>query len=262
MTVQQYCFPSMCMQRSLDKSMQRCASKSWTQGRKLQTIPLRSRSYSCSASSSKTPVAPAPEQGYIDIVKGRRFHCTECGKCCTGRGEVWIDTEDVTRLADRLEIQIHVFLSRYTKSYSRKPGFWLLRSQRNPSQVQYVLAWACNRRHARDATDAPLYYLSAHNSKATAPAKAHPPGCPLQDCIFLKDGLCSVHDVKPLQCVTYPWWPDLMNQADWELEKEQVCEGLDHADAKECDAVQAATQLKAATEFFASRDASRPTRKD
>ena len=52
-----------------------------------------------------------------------------------------------------------------------------------------------------------------------------------------------------------------MSQADWELEREQTCEGLNHADAQECDAVQAATQLKAATEFFARRDASRPTKR-
>lgn len=89
----------------------------------------------------------------------------------------------------------------------------------------------------------------------------HMCSCCVQDCIFLKDGLCSVHDAKPLQCLTYPWWPDLMHQAEWELEREQTCEGMDHADAQECDAVQAATQLQAATEFFARRDASRPSRR-
>jgi len=52
-----------------------------------------------------------------------------------------------------------------------------------------------------------------------------------------------------------------MNDFDWALERDQVCEGLDHEDAKECDAVHAATQLQAATEFMADRDASRPGRK-
>lgn len=69
-----------------------------------------------------------------------------------------------------------------------------------------------------------------------------------------------MHDVKPLQCVTYPWWPDLMDQPEWEREREQVCEGMDHEEAQECDALQAAAHLKAATEFFAERDASRPAR--
>ena len=52
-----------------------------------------------------------------------------------------------------------------------------------------------------------------------------------------------------------------MSQAEWEVEREQVCEGFDHTDAEECDEVQAATQLKAATEFFARRDATRPEKK-
>lgn len=159
---------------SSDKPMQRCASQSVTQGRKLQTIPLRSRSYSCSASSSKSAVTPVPEQVYVDIVKGRRFHCTECGKCCTGRGEVWIDTKDVTRLADRLEIRTQVFLSRYTKSYSRKPGFWLLRSQRNPTQVQSVLAWPCNRCHAMPCHRRPLDFMHLHTCDNKTSGRAHP----------------------------------------------------------------------------------------
>lgn len=83
----------------------------------------------------------------------------------------------------------------------------------------------------------------------------------LQDCIFLKDGLCSVHDAKPLQCVTYPWWPDLMAQSEWDAEREQVCEGMDHETAQECNALEAAAKLQAATEFFAERDASKSARR-
>lgn len=29
-------------------------------------------------------------------------------------------------------------------------------------------------------------------------------------CEFLSEGGCSVHEVKPLQCRTFPYWPDLV----------------------------------------------------
>jgi Fe-S-cluster containining protein len=191
------------------------------------------------------------EQEYIKKVKGKRFTCTECGKCCTGKGEVWMDTHDIERLADRLSIKTEIFLSRYVKSYTRKPGYWLLRSQRNPTQV-----WL----HLRES----ICMKSPETTLAFSMQRLHSlilmHGVHMQDCIFLRDGLCTVHDAKPLQCATYPWWPDLMSQSEWNLEREQVCEGINHQEAQECDAAQAAAQLKAATDFFAQRDASRASR--
>ncbi|ORC36612.1 zinc/iron-chelating domain-containing protein [Marispirochaeta aestuarii] len=37
------------------------------------------------------------------------------------------------------------------------------------------------------------------------------------DCIFWKDGGCSVYESRPLQCRTYPFWePFLNSREDWE----------------------------------------------
>jgi uncharacterized protein len=45
-------------------------------------------------------------------------------------------------------------------------------------------------------------------------------------CHFLKDGGCSVHPVKPVQCRLYPFWPELVeNRAKWEGER-AVCPGI------------------------------------
>lgn len=30
------------------------------------------------------------------------------------------------------------------------------------------------------------------------------------NCMFLKDGGCSIHEVKPTQCRTFPYWPELL----------------------------------------------------
>ena len=35
-------------------------------------------------------------------------------------------------------------------------------------------------------------------------------------CEFLKEGGCSVHPAKPLQCRAFPFWPELLNKRAWE----------------------------------------------
>ena len=30
------------------------------------------------------------------------------------------------------------------------------------------------------------------------------------DCVFLKDKKCLVYGARPLQCRTYPWWPQIL----------------------------------------------------
>lgn len=35
------------------------------------------------------------------------------------------------------------------------------------------------------------------------------------DCVFLRDGKqCTVYGARPLQCSTYPWWPELMDDGE------------------------------------------------
>ena len=35
-------------------------------------------------------------------------------------------------------------------------------------------------------------------------------------CPFLKDGGCSIHPVKPVQCRVFPYWPELVDEAkEW-----------------------------------------------
>ena len=45
-------------------------------------------------------------------------------------------------------------------------------------------------------------------------------------CHFLKDGGCSIHEVKPTQCRTYPFWPSIVqNRAMWKIEG-TFCPGI------------------------------------
>ncbi len=46
------------------------------------------------------------------------------------------------------------------------------------------------------------------------------------NCTFLSEGGCSIHDVKPVQCRTFPFWPELIgSRRDW-FETGKWCPGI------------------------------------
>ena len=50
------------------------------------------------------------------------------------------------------------------------------------------------------------------------------------DCIFLKERKCQIYPVRPMQCRTFPWWPqNLKSEKEWQ-EAARTCEGI-HEDA-------------------------------
>jgi Fe-S-cluster containining protein len=44
-------------------------------------------------------------------------------------------------------------------------------------------------------------------------------------CVFLTGGACSVYEDRPLQCRTWPFWPENMNQRTW-AEVTAFCPGV------------------------------------
>lgn len=45
-------------------------------------------------------------------------------------------------------------------------------------------------------------------------------------CVFLKDSKCQIYPVRPIQCRTYPFWPNILkNSKEWNQEA-NVCEGI------------------------------------
>ncbi|GIW86264.1 MAG: zinc/iron-chelating domain-containing protein [Isosphaeraceae bacterium] len=66
---------------------------------------------------------------------GLPFACTRCGRCCTGApGYVWVDLDQIRRLADHLQLPLDEFTTRYVRrvgqrfSLIERPGgdcvFW------------------------------------------------------------------------------------------------------------------------------------------
>lgn len=46
------------------------------------------------------------------------------------------------------------------------------------------------------------------------------------DCVFLKDNKCSIYQVRPRQCQTFPWWAqNLQSPEAWKRASEK-CEGI------------------------------------
>ncbi len=62
-------------------------------------------------------------------------------------------------------------------------------------------------------------------------------------CIFLDDdGGCRVYPVRPLQCRTYPYWPELVSSARAWRRESRRCEGINRGRAIARDEVERAVQ--------------------
>ncbi len=46
------------------------------------------------------------------------------------------------------------------------------------------------------------------------------------DCIFLKDKKCEVYGARPIQCRTYPFWPQNLKSSESWNETAKECEGI------------------------------------
>ncbi|MCA9175984.1 MAG: YkgJ family cysteine cluster protein [Planctomycetales bacterium] len=48
--------------------------------------------------------------------EGLRFTCSQCGDCCTGApGYVWVNKEEIARLAETLEMDVEMFEDHYVR---------------------------------------------------------------------------------------------------------------------------------------------------
>lgn len=47
-----------------------------------------------------------------------------------------------------------------------------------------------------------------------------------KDCIFLKDNRCTIYPVRPIQCRTFPFWPqNVKSEKRWQIISEE-CPGI------------------------------------
>ncbi len=57
-------------------------------------------------------------------------------------------------------------------------------------------------------------------------------------CHFLStEGLCTIHEAKPLQCSSYPFWPELFEEMNaWDAEQ-TYCEGINQGTLRPLDEI-------------------------
>ena len=46
------------------------------------------------------------------------------------------------------------------------------------------------------------------------------------DCIFWSNG-CLIYEVRPTQCMTYPYWPFIVNNKELQKQEKKRCKGFD-----------------------------------
>uniref|UniRef100_M4B286 Uncharacterized protein n=3 Tax=Hyaloperonospora arabidopsidis (strain Emoy2) TaxID=559515 RepID=M4B286_HYAAE len=121
-----------------------------------------------------------------------RFRCTECGKCCTGRGgRVRVNDRELQDLADATNLSRAEFERSYTRAIVEE-----------------------------DAAGAKKTHLVLKQTPDD------------RQCIFLNGSKCSVYKARPTQCRTFPWWPQhLVSDYDWRLAAKD-CEGIRVVDAQ------------------------------
>lgn len=66
------------------------------------------------------------------------------------------------------------------------------------------------------------------------------------DCVFLGEHGCKVYQDRPLQCVSYPFWPELLrDKATWDAEA-QFCPGVNHGPIVPVETIEAMLEKKPA----------------
>jgi len=141
----------------------------------------------------KLDVLETDEAGNPWYANGLHFTCTQCGNCCTGGpGYVWISKEEIVRLAEFLQTTPESVVEKYCRKVD---GRFSLKERR---------------------TSEGLY-----------------------DCVFLKEqpfstgGIastkkaCSVYSVRPLQCRTWPFWPEILSTREGWKRAGKRCHGID-----------------------------------
>lgn len=119
---------------------------------------------------------------------GLRFECTMCGACCTGApGFVSFTDDEARRIAAHLEISVDEFIERYTHD-THVPG-----AGRSLNEVETDYGFDC-------------VFLD----RVGEPGKA----------------ICSLYGARPLQCRTFPWWPEHLGSPRAWQRLSRACEGI------------------------------------
>lgn len=143
-----------------------------------------------------TPSVATPDPWY-KTKGGLQFSCSLCGNCCSGStGSVTFTSSEAISMAAKLGVTEAEFYSKYTRKRGRGLNG----------------------------------YHELKEVKVVAPNKGT-----TYDCVFLDrqsmpgKAICKLYKERPLQCKTWPFWPDIIeNEQTWKLAQKGVegCPGI------------------------------------
>jgi uncharacterized protein len=124
---------------------------------------------------------------------GLSFTCTQCGNCCTGGpGYVWISREEIIRLAQFLKLSPEQVVERYCRKID---GRLSLNERR------------------RGAGRFDCIFLEERAVERNGDERADGNG---DGKIIQTRRVCTIYPVRPLQCRTWPFWPEnLTSRRTW-----------------------------------------------
>ncbi|HET6249613.1 MAG TPA: YkgJ family cysteine cluster protein [Tepidisphaeraceae bacterium] len=144
----------------------------------------------------KLEVLPTEDKTRPWYSRGLKFTCTQCGNCCTGpAGYVWISDEEIARLAGHLKMTAAEVQAKYCRTVF---GRISLKETRTPEGNYDCI------------------FLQEKS------AEIHFDGTPPA-----RHKACSIYSVRPLQCRTWPFWPEnLSSRQRWKGAGKR-CHGMD-----------------------------------
>lgn len=148
----------------------------------------------------KLPVFRSAKEDEPWYADGLNFTCSQCGNCCTGGpGYVWISKQEIIRLGEFLKISPEQVVEQYCRKVG---GKFTLDEKRGPGG-----SYDC-------------IFLTEHK------VKVRPAGSDAE--ITETRRGCSIYPVRPLQCRTWPFWPEnLSSKVVWDRAGKR-CHGINN----------------------------------
>lgn len=75
------------------------------------------------------------------------------------------------------------------------------------------------------------------------------------DCLFLNKKRCSIYEARPIQCRTWPFWPEVLNPKTWSKEVATFCPGVGKGKLHSFDKIEAIKDEQARSEIALHREA-------
>jgi Fe-S-cluster containining protein len=170
----------------------------------LPVIPDDTRSHD-DARRPSDPAAPSAAAADPWYARGLDFTCTTCGNCCTGGpGFVWVTDEEIERMAGHLALAVPEFRRRYTRRVTGKVSLKEVRRPNGLHDCVFLTELPAVVPPGAGGTDDQAG--DAGGRRELAPGEPVPLG----------RRVCGVYPVRPLQCRTWPFWPEnLRTKASW-----------------------------------------------